>query len=164
MGRARNWSASIRLACSSGIGRMLRPATTRRPERIAAALAAHLRVWVLNEAGTVWPVDSVTDRAGSLIGLRGCERFASSIAITPDGRTVLVACAHVLFTISAATGRVRVAAGTGPGVADQVVVAPNGKRAYVASGNTLVPITVSTGKAAKRSWSPRGAMGQSGLP
>lgn len=109
----------------------------------------HLKVWVLNLAGKVWPVDSVTHRAGTPFGLRGCGGFAFSLAITPDGRTVYVACAQRLFAINAATGRVGKAVGTGRGVADQVVVAPNGKKAYVASGNTVVPVTVSTGKAAK---------------
>lgn len=146
-----------------GCGLAISAPKSARAVDAGGASGRHLKVWVMNLSGTVWPVDSVTHWARP-IEFHRCEGFVSSIAITPNGRTVYVTCAHRAFAINTVTGRVGGAIGTGPGVADQVVIAPDGKMAYVGSGNTVVPIIVSAGRLASRSRSRRRATARPGLP
>ena len=107
------------------------------------------RAWVLN-AASVSPIDTDTYRAGKALKLR-CQS-PSTMAITPDGRTVYVTCAHSVIQIDAATGRAgsAIRVGTGvEGIIDQMVITPDGNTGYVAVGNTVVPINILTKKAGK---------------
>lgn len=116
------------------------------PAAVAGIVRAWVpKVWVLN-GDSVSPVYAVRHVADRAIKLR-CDQ-PSSLAITPNGRTLYVGCTDTVIPIDAATGRAARAIHIGPGV-DQIVITPNGRTAYVGANNTVVPIRISTNRAGK---------------
>jgi YVTN family beta-propeller protein len=103
-------------------------------------------VWVQSElSATVTPVNAVTRRAGEPVKVPG---FASGIAITPNGKTAYVICAHGVLPINAATARAGKLIKIQPSPA-YITVTPNGKTVWVAAGDTIVPISTRTNRVGK---------------
>ena len=105
-------------------------------------------------AGTVVPLSTVTHRAGEPIKV-GAIPWA--VVVTPDGRTVLVACGKSLYRISTATRRARWIPLTFRPA--WIVITPDGKTAWVSGDVTrpssgfywhrrgyVVSVTISSGR------------------
>ena len=145
-------SARIRLAVDGdGSGApitmtlALAGATTARVSATSAPLAlspAGGEVWAgVPDADRVAVVDTASDARSASLAVAGRP---SSVAITPDGKLVLVACAtcNQLVVVDRATRAVTQIFGEAEGIGREprnVVVAPDGTRAYVSAyvGDTV---------------------------
>lgn len=104
-------------------------------------------------ASTVTPISTATNRAGKSITV---GRFPYYLAITPNGRTLVVVNQDDTVTlINTATNKVRatikLVTSTVWYTVQTVAITPDGRTAYVVSyePNTVTPISLTTGKAGK---------------
>lgn len=117
-------------------------------------------VRTIARVATVIPVSTVTRKAGKPIPVPGAGQTPSTLAITPDGKTVYVASALGTVTpISTATNKAGKAIGFGfndsAGTA-HLALSPNGKTLYAFGSDpnktvtTVTPISTATNRAGKQ--------------
>jgi YVTN family beta-propeller protein len=130
-------------------------------------------VYVINQGGTVTPIDTATNKAGTPIPpgkgpcpqwrvvQHACDRtlFAGNFVISPDGKTAYAitmsgcqgACLRptvIVTPINTATdtpGAPLKFHVTTVGPFGQIAITPDGKTAYVTTGSTVTPINTATG-------------------
>jgi YVTN family beta-propeller protein len=115
-----------------------------------ASAASGWIAYVANENdGSVTPIDTATNTAGSAITVGSGTSFPFGIAITPDGKTAYVAddgsSSVTPITTATSTAGTAIPVGLDP---QKVAVSPDGKTAYVTDyGGSVVPINVATNTA-----------------
>lgn len=149
---------AIAAGAVTGIGTVLH---TRQPAHAVITASAHgvimayvLTSGVATKTPTVLPVDTATNTAGQPIPVGVSGSDAQLIAVTPDGKTLLVTTADgtsqagtvtLIHTTDSTAGK-PIPVGQ---QASAIAITPDGETAYVASyaSGTVTPITIATGTA-----------------